>query len=40
VADRSMAFRRHEALRLRLNEVFNLHVRDVERLAGENGPQA
>ncbi len=40
VADRSMSFRKHEALRLRLNEVFNLHVRDVERLAGENGPQA
>jgi tRNA A-37 threonylcarbamoyl transferase component Bud32 len=30
VANRSMAYRKHEALRLRLNEVFNLHVRDIE----------
>lgn len=32
IANRSMAFRKHEALRLRLNDVFNLHVRDLEAL--------
>jgi tRNA A-37 threonylcarbamoyl transferase component Bud32 len=32
VADRSMAYRKHEAMRLRLAEVFNLHVRDLEGL--------
>ncbi len=37
VADRSMAFRAHEALRLRLNEVFNKHVRDLEDLGGADG---
>ncbi|MBN1344104.1 MAG: hypothetical protein JXQ73_15570 [Phycisphaerae bacterium] len=34
IADRSMAFRKHEAFRLKLNAVFNLHVRDLERFAG------
>lgn len=36
VSGRSMAFRKHEALRLRLNEVFNMHVRDLEALNQED----
>jgi len=37
VAERSMAYRKHEAQRLRYNEVFTLYVRELERLAQTNG---
>ena len=38
VADRSRAYRRHEALRLRYNDVFNRYLRNLERLERAPGP--
>jgi len=39
VAERSDAFRKHELLRLRYNEMFNTHLRNLDRLdrAGQDG---